>query len=59
MFHKKYILCKIITTGSVIAPKLVFFVDKCYTYAIYLFFSTPLRGFMKINYFVKSQLPYP
>ena len=29
MFHKKDIVCKIITIESVIAPKLVFFVEKC------------------------------
>ena len=60
MFHKKDVVCKIITTESVIAPKLVFFfVEKCYTDAIYLYFSTPLRGFINNIFFVKSQLPYP
>ena len=46
MFHKKDIVCKIITTESVIAPKLVFFfVEKCYTDAMDLFFFDSLKGF--------------
>ena len=38
MFHNKDIFCIIITTESVISAKLVFFVEKCHTDAI--FFST-------------------
>ena len=51
MFHKKDIVCKLITTESVIAPKPFYFViDKCHTDAIFFDF---LKGFYWKNFFSK------
>ena len=51
IFHKKDIVCKIITTETVIAPKLVFFFCWKMLYRCNLFIMKPLKGFHKKNFF--------